>query len=76
MFNLHFMLDSVEIKQEPPDDEVVTENGQVKGEDDAKEAGELVSWTFYHQWQIFEGLTKVQITSRGQCWRGCSQAPY
>ena len=43
MFKLHFMLDSVEIKQEPPDDEVVTENGQVKGEDDAKEAGELVS---------------------------------
>ena len=46
MFNLHLMLDSVEIKQEPPDDEVVTENGQAKDEDDSKEAGELVSWKF------------------------------
>lgn len=49
-FNLPLMLDSVEIKQEPPDDEVVTENGQAKDEDDAKEAGELVSWKFYLQW--------------------------
>jgi len=44
MFNHHCVLESVEIKQEPPDDEVVTENGQAKDEDDAKEAGELVSW--------------------------------
>ena len=58
MFNLHCMLESVEIKQEPPDDEVVTENGQAKDEDDAKEAGELVSWQFYHHWHIFEGLSK------------------
>ena len=44
MFNIRFMLDSVEIKQEPPEDEIVTENGQTKDEDDAKEAGELVGW--------------------------------
>ena len=34
---------STEIKQEPKEEEEITENGQVKDEDDAKEAGELVS---------------------------------
>ena len=28
------------------DEKIVTENGQVKEEDDSKEAGELVSYTF------------------------------
>ena len=58
------MLDSVEIKQEPPEDEVVTENGQNKDEDDAKEAGELVGWKCYHQWQILEGLVKGDSLQR------------
>lgn len=62
IYNLHFILDSVEIKQEPTEDEVVTENGQVKDEDDAKEAGELVSWKFYHQRQILEGWSPLEVS--------------
>ena len=39
-----YTLYSNEIKQEPKEEEEeITENGQVKDEDDAKEAGELVS---------------------------------
>ena len=38
-----YTLYSTEIKQEPKEEEEITENGQVKDEDDAKEAGELVS---------------------------------
>ena len=38
-----YILYSTEIKQEPKEEEEITENGQVKDEDDAKEAGELVS---------------------------------
>ena len=58
------MLGSVEIKQEPPEDEVVTENGQTKDEDDAKEAGELVGWKCYREWQILEGLLKEDNLQR------------
>lgn len=42
-FVLFVVLFSVEIKQEPPETESITENGQSKEEDDTKEAGELVS---------------------------------
>lgn len=38
-----FYSSELKIKQEPTEDEDVTENGQVKDDDDAKEAGELVS---------------------------------
>ena len=38
-----YTLYSTEIKQEPKEEEEITENGQIKDEDDAKEAGELVS---------------------------------
>ena len=39
----YFVPTSVEIKEEPTEDENITENGQAKEEDDSKEAGELVS---------------------------------
>ena len=43
LFVLFVVLFSVQIKQEPPETESITENGQSKEEDDTKEAGELVS---------------------------------
>ena len=57
IFVFIFILYSTEIKQEPKEDEGITENGQVKDEDDAKEAGELVSSKLYQM--IFYWLSQT-----------------
>ena len=49
---------SADIKQEPTEDEGVTENGQVKDEDDTKEAGELVSLRCIYQFILDPEMLK------------------
>ena len=52
------MFCSADIKQEPTEDEGVTENGQVKDEDDTKEAGELVSLRCHYQYIVDTEMLK------------------